>query len=57
MQPSRDLQSANSDFFSAVGELEETARAVAWTIEYRQMGRGRFSTEFATLLTEKTSDE
>ena len=37
-----------SRLFTAVDELDEAARALGWSIEYRQLGRGSFSAELAS---------
>ena len=43
-QPNRNVFS-----FTGVEELEEAAQSLGWNIEYRQLGRGKFSAEFASM--------
>ncbi len=48
-------QNRDSISFSEVEELEEAARSVGWDIDYRQISKGIFSSEFAFLDVAETS--
>jgi AraC family ethanolamine operon transcriptional activator len=44
-----DNQISHSVMFAGVEELEEAAQALEWKIDYRQLRKGAFSAEFASL--------
>ena len=47
--PAGQAQNDNSAVFSSVEQLEEAAQALGWNIEYRQLSKGDFSAEFASM--------